>query len=99
MTTRPRRGALGLPRYIKPESADTGDLIRVTYKATEGVTMTREGIVHHVESHGRVRFLMTEEGGNLLAWEPGEGTTARVTLLAVSDKAQPALFELENAGV
>lgn len=61
-----------LPRIIAPENIEVGDKIKVTFPPVKGVRMTHEGVVSERRDQGAVRTLYTDEGGTLIAWEPGK---------------------------
>lgn len=88
-----------LPRYIKPEQIILGDTIRISYPESGGIKVAKEGTVAVREDHGKSRFLLTAEGGQLLVWEPG-APKLRITLLArnphADDKMDGALFDFTD---
>lgn len=87
-----------LPRTIKPELIEIGDDIEVTLPKVDGVVHTLRGVVGKRMDHGAVRYLLTEEGYTLLAWEPGRAGV-KVTLHKRALTEQSTLFDgdLESA--
>lgn len=84
------------PRYIRPETIDIGDTIRVTFPKHQGMTNSITGTVAKREEHGMRRHMLTEEGGRLLVWEPGKHENFRVTLLDRNPKREPEQLEIFN---
>lgn len=82
------------PRFIRPETIDVGDTIRVTFKKNDGIEMSLVGTVARREDHGAMRQMITAEGGIILAWSPGEARNVRVTLLDRAPHVAPALFDM-----
>lgn len=83
------------PRFIKPESVDIGDTIRVTTQGNDGITTEKVGKVARRDDHGNVRAYFTAENGRLLSWTPGK-SSPRITLLNREPETnEPALFDME----
>jgi len=57
------------PRNIDPSLIEDGDTIKVFLPKSKGVETTLTGVVHHRSDSGSTRYLYTEEGSTLLAWE------------------------------
>lgn len=84
------------PRFIKPETVDIGDTIRVVAPDVgDGVERSWIGKVATREDNGSVRAYFTAERGRILTWEPGK-PYPRVTLLNREPVIEePALFDME----
>jgi hypothetical protein len=61
---------LTFPREINPSLIEKGDKIRVTLPEDKGIVNIKIGVVFHIHQHGSTRYLMTDEGATLVAWEP-----------------------------
>ena len=83
-----------LPRPIKPEMIEIGDEIEVTLPKVDGVVHTLRGVVGKRMDHGAVRYLLTQEGYTLLAWEPGRAGV-KVTLHKRKPVDQQPIFEYD----
>lgn len=83
-----------LPRPIKSEMIEIGDEIEVTLPKTDGVVHTLRGVVGKRMDHGAVRYLLTQEGYTLLAWEPGRAGV-KVTLHKRKPINQEPIFEYD----
>lgn len=77
-------------KEIQPELIEIGDTISVTHKREQGIVLVLEGTVAKRQDSGNVRYLLTVEGGTLLAWEPGR-KGVRVTLLSRPESLQPQI--------
>lgn len=85
--------AIKQPRRIDPSLIEIGDDIAVEHKANRGLVVTQRGIVAKRIDHGSNRYLMTEEGATILAWEPGKNTGVKITLYGREEKPQETLFD------
>lgn len=81
-----------MPRRISPELIELGDDIEVTMKADRGITTTLRGIVGKRIDSGATRYLLTEEGATLLAWEPNTTKIVRCILHSRLIKPNETLF-------
>ncbi len=71
-----------LPRNIRPELIEPGDLVTVTYPEDgDGVTMTRRGRVSAVQLHSGMRVLLTQAGGVIARLTVTGRQACTVTLL------------------
>lgn len=61
--------ALPYPRTIDPALIQIGDTIQVSMPKERGLEIRYVGTVHHRSDHGSTRYLYTEEGATILAWE------------------------------
>ena len=82
---------LRLPRAIDPSLIEVGDTIRVSIPADKGVEVTYTGTVHHRNDHGSTRYLLTEEGATILAWEVKGNKKVQVLLLKRAEPVQSTL--------
>ena len=80
------------PHAIKPELIEIGDDIEVTLPKVDGVTHTLRGIVGKRMDNGSARYLMTQEGYTLLAWEP-KRSGVKVTIHSRKPVESTKLFE------
>lgn len=83
------------PHAIKPELIEIGDDIEVTLPKVDGVTHTLRGIVGKRVDHGAVRYLLTDEGYTILAWEPGK-TSVKVMIHSRKPLKNESLFDIGN---
>lgn len=86
--------AIGQPRRIDPSLVEIGDDISVQLKSDRGIVTTLRGVVGKRLDHGKVRYLMTNEGATLLAWEPNTTKRVIVTLFGREEYPQESMFEL-----
>ena len=91
----PARNVLNLPRQIKPELIEPGDKIRVLFKRERGVLITHEGVVSHRADKGHVRYLYTDDGATLTAWDT-RGHNLTVILLDRPPAEQTPMFDMEE---
>lgn len=82
------------PRPIRPELIEIGDEIEVTLPENAGAIHSYRGTVASREDHGIVRYLSTAQGHILLAWEPGNTTSVKVTLHGRTPIAGQSLFDV-----
>jgi hypothetical protein len=82
------------PRRIDPSLVEIGDDISVTFKKDRGLTTTNRGIVGKRMDSGSTRYLLTEEGATLLAWEPSRTKLVEVTLYGREEVPQSTLFDI-----
>lgn len=80
------------PHSIKPELVQIGDEIEVTLPKVDGVVHSLKGVVGKRLDHGAVRYLLTDEGYTLLAWEPGK-SGVKVMIHSRKPILQQTLFE------
>lgn len=73
--------ALPFPRAIDPSLIENGDTIQVALPKSKGLEVRHIGTVHHRSDHGSTRYLYTEEGATILAWEPKGDKKVHVLLL------------------
>lgn len=90
------RRKIGQPRFIDPSLVEKGDEISVEHRENRGITTTLRGIVAKRVDSGQTRYLMTEEGATLLAWEPGRASKVKVTLYAREEPEQATIFDLPD---
>jgi hypothetical protein len=76
--------------YVKPETVETGDLIRVTVKDRD-VEVAVLGRIHDMQYEGSDRVYYTRAGLELLRWNPHYRFQGRVTLVERMPVAQPVL--------
>lgn len=72
---------LPTPRYIKPETACIGDLLKVEYPEQNGLTRSHVGRVGSRQYDGQRRMLVTAEDAVLVTWEPSVHDGSKITLL------------------
>lgn len=85
-----------IPKPIKPELVQIGDDITVTHAPNKGIVTSVRGVVARREDHGSVRHLVANEGGSIIAWEPGKDNKVRVVLHGrVEVNNQETLFEVD----
>lgn len=87
--------ALPFPRTIDPSLIEEGDTIQVSLPKDRGLETRVIGTVHHRADHGRTRYLYTEEGATILAWEPKTDRRVHVLLLHRPDVEQTPMFNIE----
>jgi hypothetical protein len=87
--------AIKQPRRIDPSLVEIGDDISITLKPERGITTTLRGIVGKRIDVGATRYMMTDEGATLFAWEAKRTVGLTITLYGRSDCPQTSLFELE----
>lgn len=82
------------PQAIDPAVIEIGDDISVELPEDRGVTTTLRGIVAKRVDHGATRYLMTQEGATLLAWEAKRRNKApKVLIYGREEHPQATLFE------
>lgn len=87
-----RKGsALEFPRSIDPSLIMEGDTIQVALPKDKGLEVRHIGTVHHRSDHGKTRYLYTEEGATLLAWEPKSDRRVHILLLHRPEHEQEEL--------
>lgn len=79
------------PKYVKPETVNRGDLIRVTWE-TGDASRSIQGVVAEREYQGSSRVLTTADGHELLRYIPGITASTKVMMIKRSDAV--ALFEI-----
>jgi len=79
------------PKAIDPASIGIGDTIMIVLPRNQGIIHTIEGTVAKIEVSGGVRYYLTQQGGNLLAYYPGI-KDIRVLLISREDKSQATIF-------
>lgn len=89
------RTLTNLPRMVKAELVEIGDLVSVEVSTKQGVSHYRRGRVAERVDHGDVRQMRTAEGGILFAWTPGKNTGITITLIERQPAAQTSLFDDE----
>lgn len=75
-----------LPRYIKPETADIGDTVRITYEVENGIRHIVEATINRVErwvSSNVIRWV-NDKGITFLEYHPTDTRNFKVTLLATN---------------
>lgn len=88
------------PRFIRPETVEIGDTVRVTYPVNGGIEVSKVGTVASREDHGNLRIYLTAEGGHLFDWQPHTTRHVRVTLLARNPPASgETLFDMPMADI
>jgi hypothetical protein len=87
--------AIKQPRRIDPSLVEIGDDISITRKPERGVTTTLRGIVGKRIDVGATRYMMTDEGATLFAWEAMQTVGLTITLYGREEKPQSTLFELD----
>lgn len=73
--------AYPFPRAIDPSLIRNGDTIKVTLPKDRGLEVSHTATVHHRSDHGSTRYLYTEEGATILAWEPKGNKKVKILLL------------------
>lgn len=66
--------------YIRPETIQTGDLIRVTSKVGD-VEISTLGRARHMQYEGSDRVWFTDAGHSLARWNPHYKFPGKVTLV------------------
>lgn len=92
----PRQSAYPFPRSIDPSLIEDGDTIKVALPKSRGIETHLTGTVHHRIDHGHTRYLYTEEGATLLAWEPKGDKKVHVLLLHRPETVQIPLAYFEG---
>lgn len=86
-----------LPRYVKPETVDIGDSVRITYDVDNGVRHIVEATVSAIERWQVTNVIrwVNDKGITFLEYHPTETRNFKVTLLATNrpQSIQP-LFDL-----
>lgn len=83
-----------LPRFIRPDSIEEGDTIRVAW-VRDDVEYSRTGTVDRVIEDGRYRIATSQKGARILEWEVPNDKQVKVTLLAVkSENTDTPLFTI-----
>lgn len=77
-------------RYIRPETIQTGDLIRVTTKTFDRET-SHTGRARRMHYEGSDRVWSTEQGQVLVVWNPHYKFQGRVTLIERAPYPQETL--------
>lgn len=90
-----KQSAYPFPRTIDPSLIELGDTIKVTHKQDKGVSVSVSGTVASRADHGDTRYLYTEEGGTLLAWD-AKRKLVSVMLLHRPEAAQTPLSMFED---
>jgi hypothetical protein len=87
------RVRIPFPQVIDPSLIEIGDEISVHHKKDQGVEHILRGIVGKRIDSGNVRYLCTEEGATLLAWEPSR---VGITVMKHSYETKPhdTLFDI-----
>lgn len=81
------------PRRIDPSLIEIGDDILIEHKTERGIATMLRGIVGKRVDSGKTRYLMTNEGATLLAWEPGKINKYKVILFGRDATPQATLFD------
>lgn len=84
-----------LPVTINPELVEPGDLIEVDGGTSKGLSYRMRGVAHTTVAHGKLRHIVTEEGGIIATYEIG-GKAPIVTLYKRADVAPVSMFEWDG---
>jgi hypothetical protein len=88
------RGALPLPRHIRPENLQIGDTIRVTW-SFKGIERSHTATIAERSYSGQDRIYSTAEGATIFSWNPSLPHPT-ITLLARAGEVQPTLFDMRE---
>lgn len=87
-----------LPRVIKPETVEIGDVISYQEPETRGRRVTFQGMIGYRQDINGVRTYFTGEGAALMEWAPGRKMGV-CTLLRAAEQPQTPLSIFEAAGL
>ena len=85
---------MNVPRIIKPELVEIGDVIVVTLPESRGITQTKRGRVSKRVDSGDVRTYTTDEGAILFTWQPERPRLVKIILVDRQPFQQVELFSM-----